>query len=112
MPPRNFSPQVSSSILRRRRRGQLEPARGGIYCLRLWPGGCGEGPLEGVIAEEGIRAPTPIALVAQQDLVRRRHAIAQDGSDGLEKDALILALSIDEGAARKPGLGDREGLPR
>src|SRR5262249_25381292 len=78
----------------------------------LWPGGCGEGPLEGVITEEGIRAPTPIALVAQQDLVRRRHGLAQDGSDGLEKDALILALGIDKGPARKPGLGDRERLPR
>src|SRR5215470_13740731 len=68
--------------------------------------------LEGVVGEEGIRAPTPIALVAQQDLVRRRQPIVQDGGYGLEKDALVLALSVAAGAPAEPGLGDRKGLAR
>src|ERR1700674_812296 len=66
--------------------------------------------LEGVVREKRIGAPTPIALVAQQDLVGRSEPVAQDGLDGLQENALIRALGIGEGAPLQAGLSDRQRL--
>src|SRR5262249_59486082 len=86
---------------------------GGGGAAGLIPPACGApAALEGVVGEEGIRAPTPIAFVAQQDLVRRRQPIVQDGGHGLEKDALILALGVAAGAPAAPRLGARKGPAR